>query len=388
LGIVEPAILISKSLAMKSLYSWFVYVLIGLFSIALCFFYPAIAQADYLDHYPHAQLIGSDPKATLEIYGSPGTQQPAIAKAEVGDQVRVIEQAFDNNGNRWDRIQLLKSSQVEGWISAESIKLQLLEASEQLAKVNEEEVMASMKTPIPPAEVSKKLANLEIEYRSSKLQLKNLETQIEELQGKERRFGQMKLDYERMLAELSHRKKLMTNLYQKEQETEVELSAGSAEIFKLANPSLPNHRSSPQLTKYLYGAFSMSLFVVAITSVLLMALFPRLDSEAEVHRLNLPVLGKVPLVKRFRTVQDDIPGYGLEHLKIMIYRIVRETKDLKCPVVIVSSPHAREGKSTLTHFLSIASQNPERKTLLIDGDLLTAHPNKFFGFSEDATKGL
>jgi tyrosine-protein kinase Etk/Wzc len=93
-------------------------------------------------------------------------------------------------------------------------------------------------------------------------------------------------------------------------------------------------------------------------------------------------------VKRFRTVQDDIPGYGLEHLKIMIYRIVRETKDLKCPVVIVSSPHAREGKSTLTHFLSIASQNPERKTLLIDGDLLTAHPNKFFGFSEDATKGL
>jgi tyrosine-protein kinase Etk/Wzc len=248
--------------------------------------------------------------------------------------------------------------------------------------------MASMKTPIPPSEVSKKLANLEIEYRSTKLQLKNLETQIEELQGKERRFGQMKLDYERMLAELSHRKKLMTNLYQKEQETEVELSAGSAEIFKLANPSLPNHRSSPQLTKYLYGAFSMSLFVVAITSVLLMALFPRLDSEAEVHRLNLPVLGKVPLVKRFRTVQDDIPGYGLEHLKIMIYRIVRETKDLKCPVVIVSSPHAREGKSTLTHFLSIASQNPERKTLLIDGDLLTAHPNKFFGFAEDATNGL
>jgi hypothetical protein len=124
LGIVEPAILISKSLAMKSLYSWFVYVLIGLFSIALCFFYPAIAQADYLDLYPQAQLIGSDPKATLEIYGSPGRQQPAIAKAEVGDRVRVIEQAYDNDGNRWDRVQLLESSQIEGWISEELIKLQ------------------------------------------------------------------------------------------------------------------------------------------------------------------------------------------------------------------------------------------------------------------------
>jgi hypothetical protein len=124
LAIVEPAILISKSLAMKSLYSWFVYVLIGLFTIALCSSYPAIAQADYLDHYPHAQLIGSDPKATLEIYGSPDKQQPAIAKAEVGDRVRVIEQAFDNDGNRWDRVQLLESSQLEGWISEESIKLQ------------------------------------------------------------------------------------------------------------------------------------------------------------------------------------------------------------------------------------------------------------------------
>jgi hypothetical protein len=109
---------------MKSFYSLFVYGLIGLFAIALCFSYPAIAQADYLDLYPTAQLIGSDPKAIIEIYGSPGTQQPAIAKAEVGDRVRVIEQAFDNDGNRWDRIQLLKSSQLEGWISEELIKLQ------------------------------------------------------------------------------------------------------------------------------------------------------------------------------------------------------------------------------------------------------------------------
>lgn len=287
------------------------------------------------------------------------------------------------------QLELVEASTAEDSLSrAENIKTQIMESSEQLAKLNEEDVNAFIKTPLPASEVSKKIASLDLEYKSFQIQLKNLENQVAELQVKERKFGQMKLDYERMLTELSHRKKLMANLYQKEQETEVELSAGSAEVFRLAKPSLPSHRSSPQLTKYVYGAFSLSLFVVAITTVLLMAIFPRLDSEAEVHRLNLPVLGKVPLVRRFRSVQDDIPGYGLEHLKIMIYRIVRETKDLKCPVVVVSSPHAREGKSTLTHFLSIASQNPERKTLLIDGDLLTAHPNKFFGFTEDATPGL
>jgi len=314
---------------------------------------------------------------------------PQARKGELTARATAIEALTKRITELQYQLELVEASPApDSKQRAENIKLHLLEASEQLAKINEAEVQAFIKTPIPAAEVSKKLASLEIDYRSTKLQLKNLEDQIEDLQNKERRFGQMKLDYERMLTELSHRKKLMTSLYQKEQETEVELSAGNAEIFKLAKPSLPMHRSSPQLTKYLYGAFSMSVFVVAITCVLLMAIFPRLDSEAEVHRLNLPVLGKVPLVKRFRSVQDDIPGYGLEHLKIMVYRIVRETKDLKCPIVVVSSPHAREGKSTLTHFLSIASQTPDRKSLLIDGDLLTAHPNKFFGFSEDATKGL
>jgi Mrp family chromosome partitioning ATPase len=127
--------------------------------------------------------------------------------------------------------------------------------------------------------------------------------------------------------------------------------------------------------------------VIAVSVVLLVAGFPRLDSETEVHRLNLPVIGKVPLIKK-QGANEDLPGYSLEYLKIMNYRIMREMRDAKCPIIVVSSPHAREGKSTVTHFLSLAAQNPVRKTLLIDGDLLTSHPNKFFGILEDHTPGL
>ncbi len=72
----------------------------------------------------------------------------------------------------------------------------------------------------------------------------------------------------------------------------------------------------------------------------------------------------------------------------MNYRILRETKDLKCPVVVITSPHAREGKSTVAQLLSLASQTPNRNTLLIDGDLLTSRPNRFFGIQEDQTPGL
>jgi Mrp family chromosome partitioning ATPase len=38
--------------------------------------------------------------------------------------------------------------------------------------------------------------------------------------------------------------------------------------------------------------------------------------------------------------------------------------------------------------LALASQSPNRKTLLVDGDLLTSHPNRFYGIREDQTPGV
>src|SRR5690606_36640039 len=112
-------------------------------------------------------------------------------------------------------------------------------------------------------------------------------------------------------------------------------SAGNAEIFRLQEPTRNGQRIAPQLTKHIYGALSFCIFAITITVVLLMAFFPRLDSEADVHRLNLPVLGKVPLLHRNANTLDDIPTFGLEYLKIMNYRILRETKELKCSIVVV-----------------------------------------------------
>jgi|GEM_PF-1413488 len=264
----------------------------------------------------------------------------------------------------------------------------LADAQSQLGRVNEEEVEAFIKNPIPTSSVRTRIAELEIEYRTDLIRISSIEKEVDNLVGKERRYNQLHLEYDRMLAELNHKRKLLTNLYQKEQEAELELSAGNAEIFRLQEPTQNGARVAPQLTKHLYGALSFCIFVIAVSVVLLMAFFPRLDSEAEVHRLNLPVLGKVPLLRRNANTLDDIPTFGLEYLKIMNYRILRETKELKSPIVVVSSPHAREGKSTVIHFLTLASQSPSRKAILIDGDLLTSHPNKFFGIQEDQTPGL
>jgi Mrp family chromosome partitioning ATPase len=269
-----------------------------------------------------------------------------------------------------------------------TLKENLLQTTTQLQKLNEEEVRIFMATPLPNNEVRKRVSELKFEYEIDQIKLAETEKQLEALTIRERSYNTLRLEYERLFMELNHKKRLLANLYQKEQETEIELSAGNAEIFRLQEATRNGHRTAPILSKHLYGSFSIALFFLLVTVVTLMAFFPRLDSEAEVYRLNLPVLGKVPLLKRHRDRPDEIPHYGLEYLKIMNYRIIRETKDLRCPIVVISSPHAREGKSTMANLLCLANQNPARKSLLIDGDLLTVHPNKFFGITEDHTPGL
>lgn len=319
------------------------------------------------------KLVLSIPRAKKGEHTARVTTIAALTQKvnELQYQINLTEKS--NHPDKEGRLRLLREN--------------LDDVAAQLATLNEEEVQTFMKTPLPAADVRQKVASLEIEHRADQIKLANIEKSLESFTQKEKLFNQQRLQYERLFMELNHKKKLLTNLYQRQQETEVELSAGGAEIFRLQEPTRTGHRIAPLLSKHMYGSLSLCIFVIAITVILLVAGFPRLDSEAEVQRLNLPVIGKVPLIKR-QEMTEDLPGYSLEYLKIMNYRIMREMRDSKCPLVVVTSPHAREGKSTVTLFLSLAAQNPVRKTLLIDGDLITSHPNKFFGITEDHTLGL
>jgi len=319
------------------------------------------------------KLVLSIPRAKKGEHTARATTIQVLTQkvTELQYQISLTEQS--NHPDKEGRLKILRQ--------------ELDDVTSRLSYLNEEEVQTFMKTPLPSAEVRQKVASLEVEYKADQIKLANVEKDLEIFSQKEKLFNQQRLQYERMFMELNHKKKLLTNLYQKQQETELELSARGSEIFRLQEPTRTGHRVAPQLSRHLYGSLSLSIFVIAITIIILIAGFPRLDSEAEVLRLNLPVIGKVPLIRKQGST-EDLPGYSLEYLKIMNYRIMREMRDAKCPIIVVSSPHAREGKSTVTHYLSLASQNPVRKTLLIDGDLLTSHPNKFFGIIEDHTPGL
>lgn len=242
--------------------------------------------------------------------------------------------------------------------------------------------------PIPASSLRERLSDLELQFHTDKIKLAGLTNAVNHIELQAAQFRNTRLEYNRLQAELEHKKNLLVNLYKKEQETEIELSAGSAEIFKLREPTRSGHRIAPQLSYHIFGAISVSIFFCVVALILLIAFFPRIDNEQEVQKLDLSVLGKIPVVKKITNRTDQISPFALEYLKIMNYRILRETKDKKCPVIIVSSPQPGDGKSTVTLFLNRAAQSPKRKSLFIDGDLITAHANSCFGIPENATPGL
>lgn len=260
--------------------------------------------------------------------------------------------------------------------------------NEQMKEVAEAQQKSLEKNPLSDKDRRGVVAELEMQHNINQVKIRNLEKAIEEIDVQRNKFRKTELEYSRLKSELNHKARLLANLYKNEQDTEIELSAVRAEIFKLNRPSRSGHRIEPQLTKHVFAAGSTSLFAVVLSLILLLALFPRLDSETDAHRLNLPILGKIPVFRDMFGSANPLNPFALEYLKIMSYRILRETKSQKCPTVIVSSPQAGEGKSTTTYFLSLASRAPGRKCLFIDGDLLTAHPNSFFGIAEDQTPGL
>ncbi len=303
--------------------------------------------------------------------------QPAIASltlrvSELRYQIKLTEQSL--NPDREQRM--------------EDLQTQLTEVQNELASLNDQDVAAFTRTPISATAARERIAGLELDYRTNVIKEKRLQESLNALNKQDRKFQSQKLEYDRLKADLSHKRTLLKNLFAKEQEAELELSAGNAEVFRLREPSTNPTKISPQIQKVIYGSLSLTLFALIATIILMMALLPRLDSEAEVNRLNLPVLGKVPAFANSVHGEEDIPAFGVEYLKIMNYRILRETKDNKCPIIIVTSAHAREGKSTISRLLAIANRDNSRRTLLIDGDLLTHHPNRFFGLHEDQTSGL
>jgi len=89
--------------------------------MGLCFALtiPALANQEI---YQSALLISSEPGTPLAIYPDPSREQSPLGYGEEGDKILVLEKIYSNDGNPWDRIRLLTSPPLEGWIADVYVK--------------------------------------------------------------------------------------------------------------------------------------------------------------------------------------------------------------------------------------------------------------------------
>ncbi|MCB0406469.1 MAG: hypothetical protein KDD51_16930, partial [Bdellovibrionales bacterium] len=353
-------------------------------------FLTAIIENKSLQHLRNKLLeieqkirINRSMKALLSKERDPGAPTPAsYEETQKALSRRLSELMYKQHLTRYSTDTQDKDDRLQG-ISKE-IEL----VNTQIKQIKEAQQLSLEKHPFSEQERRTMVADLQMQHQINLVKLSNLKKEINAIEEQKSKFREKELEYSRLKSELTHKTTLLASLYRKEQDTEIELSAVRSEIFRLNQPTRSGHRIEPQLSKHVFAGTSVSIFAIVLTSILLLTFFPRLDNESDANRLGLPILGKIPVFKEWFGNVNTLNPFALEYLKIMSYRILRETKGSKCPVAIVTSPHPGEGKSTVTYFLSLASKSPGRKCLFIDGDLLTAHPNSFFGIPEDHTPGL
>jgi len=163
-----------------------------------------------------------------------------------------------------------------------------------------------------------------------------------------------------------------------------DVGALNISILEVARPArIP---SEPQKTRYMAVALIMGLMSGGGLALLRGCMDQRLRSAEEISAvLGLPVLGLVPsmsrrqsIVARGQKVHKDSESRAAE-----AYRTIRTAVFFGAPkgeakTILITSPAAVDGKTTLVSNLAIAMAQAGQKTLILDADFRKPMQHKIF----------
>lgn len=156
----------------------------------------------------------------------------------------------------------------------------------------------------------------------------------------------------------------------------------------ILEPALPaKDPSSPQKGRVMAMALVLGFLLGGGIAVARDWLDQTLRSTEEISALlGLRVLGSVPAMSRRKTVQDRGQRVFLEadSREAEAFRTVRTAVFFSAPkdrakVMLITSPEAGDGKSTLVSNLAIAMAQAGQKTLILDADLRKPTQYSIFG---------
>jgi succinoglycan biosynthesis transport protein ExoP len=224
------------------------------------------------------------------------------------------------------------------------------------------------------------------QYLAAKEREEQISSDFEEQRRQALAFNEQLAQYTILQSDWEQTKKLCDILYDRIKEINVteDVGALNINILEVARPS--DKPSSPKKVRYMAIALFLGLMLGCGLALLRGWVDQRLRTAEEISIvLGVPVLGIVPsmsrrqsIVTRGQKVYQDSNSRAAE-----AYRTIRTAVFFGVPkgeakTILVTSPAAADGKTTLVSNLGIALAQAGQKTLILDADFRKPMQHKIF----------
>ena len=239
------------------------------------------------------------------------------------------------------------------------------------------------------------LSIAEQQYKAAKQKQEQIAGYFEAQRKEALQFNKQLAEYTILRSDWEQTKKLCDILDDRIKEINITEDTGSLNISVLETARPTDKPSKPPKARYMAISLLLGLVLAGGLALVRDRMDQRLRSMEEiVATLGLPALGVVPSMSRFegpaargKKAYLDSKSIWAETYRTMRTAVLFSATKAKSRTILVTSPEAADGKTTVVSNLAIAMAQAGQKTLVLEADFRKPMQSRIFGVNHN-NKGL
>ena len=235
----------------------------------------------------------------------------------------------------------------------------------------------------------------EQQYKAAKQKQEQIAGYFEAQRQEAIQFNKQLAEYTILQSDWQQTKKLCDILDDRIKEINITEDTGSLNISVLEIARPADNPSKPPKARYMAIALLFGIVLAGAMALVRDKMDQRLRSIEEIAAaLRLPSLGTIPSMSRRegpairgRKAYLDSKSVWAEAYRTIRTAVLFSDTKAKSKTILVTSPEAGDGKTTVVSNLAIAMAQAGQKTLVLEADFRKPMQNKIFGVNHD-NKGL
>ena len=235
----------------------------------------------------------------------------------------------------------------------------------------------------------------EQQYDAAKQKQEQIAGYFEAQRQEALKFNKQLADYTILKSDFEQTKKLCDILDDRIKEINITENTGSLNISVLESARPADKPSKPPKARYMAIVLLFGLVLSGTLALVRDKMDQRLRSVEEIAAsLGLPALGVIPSMSRKegpairgKKAYLDSKSVWAETYRTMRTAVIFSASKAKSRTILVTSPEAADGKTTVVSNLAIAMAQAGQKTLILEADFRKPMQNKIFDVNH-SNKGL